>query len=126
VLERRAVAGQMKLADRDWDGEEPDISIAELTLTVDGNRLRSRSRMRCAFSLHALARRYQRGRDSDDAAILHDMELIARIDPGTLAPGGYKVVTDEHGGGWRGRVVRVVSEDDEVHRALSVRTWLAA
>ena len=41
-----------------------------------------------------------------------------------LAPGGYKVTTDERGGGWRGRVVRMVGEDGEVHRVLSVRTWL--
>ena len=39
-LERRAAAGQMKRLDPTWEGDEPDISIVEMTFTADGNRLR--------------------------------------------------------------------------------------
>jgi hypothetical protein len=125
LTERRVAAGKLRPTDPDWQGDgEPDVSISEFNVQVDGSRFRVRSRLCCTFSLHALARRYQRHPDCDDAAVLHDMELVARVDQARLTPGGFKVVTDEHGGGWRGRVVRILDDDGDPMRVLSIRTWL--
>jgi hypothetical protein len=126
LTERRVVAGKMRLADPSWQGDdELDLGISEFAVLVDGNRFRVRSRVCCAFSLHALARRYQRHPDCDDAAVLHDMDLVARVDQAQLTPGGFKIVTDaRHGGGWRGRVVRITDGDGEPVPVLSIRTWL--
>jgi hypothetical protein len=125
ISERRAVAAHMKLHEG-WENEEPAIGISEITMTANGNRLHAGARMRCTFSLHALARRYQRGLDCDDAALLLDMELVAQLDADACDVGtGYKITTDEHGGGWRGRTVRVRGDDGHEQRVLSVRTWLS-
>ena len=47
------------------------------------------------------------------------------IDHSTLSGSGFKVVTDEEGGGWRGSVVRMSSNNGEPMPVLSVRTWLS-
>ena len=39
------------------------------------------------------------------------MNVAASIDHSTLSDDGFKVVTDEEGGGWRGRVVRMSSDN---------------
>ena len=67
----------------------------------------------------------QRAQDGSDAALLHDMNVAASIDHSTLSGSGFRVVTDERGGGWRGRVVRVSSNNGEPIPVLSVRTWLS-
>jgi hypothetical protein len=123
LVERRCVAGTMKL-DPAWENEEPDIAVIEMAALVDGNRFKMRSKMTCAFSLHAIARRLQRGSDTADAAVLHDMNVVALVDRTKLSGGGFKVVTDEYGGGWRGRVVRVTDNDGKPLPVLSIRTWM--
>jgi hypothetical protein len=122
LVERRLVAGQMKL--EGWPDAEPDIGIGEVALLIDGAHIRVQTRTVCAFSLHAVARRYQRNPDGDDAAMLFDMDVVARIDQAALSGGGFKVTTHQDGGGWRGRVVRVQDRDGERVPVLSIRTWM--
>jgi len=76
--------------------------------------------------LHALARRIQLGVDSDDAALLFDMDVVAKVDQARLGGGGFKVITTQNGGGWRGRVVRRRTEDGELVPMLSIRMWLSS
>lgn len=53
------------------------------------------------------------------------MNAAADADRSKLTPGDYKIVTDEQGGGWRGRVVRVRSNGAaDARPVLSIRTWL--
>ena len=75
--------------------------------------------------MHAIARRLQRAQDGSDAALLQDMKVAASIDHSTLSVVGFKVVTDEEGGGWRGSVVWMSSNNGEPMPVLSVRTWLS-
>jgi hypothetical protein len=126
LCEYRIVAGEgRKPDDPSWIGHEDDIAAIRINLDVKGASVTLRSRCVATFSLHALARRYQRARDSDDAAVLMDMLVAARIDPATLpGAGGYRIVTDEQGGGWRGRTVRQAA-NGEVRRVLAIRTWMA-
>jgi hypothetical protein len=125
LVERRIAAGRTQFLDADWDGEEPDVAVTEISLSIDGNRFNLRSRILCTFSMHAIARRLQRAQDGSDAALLHDMNVAASIDPSTLSGGGVKVATDEEGGGWRGRVVWMSSNNSEPLPALSIRTWMS-
>ena len=52
------------------------------------------------------------------------MNVAASIDHRTLSGDGFKVVTDEEGGGWRGRVVRMSSNNGEPLPVLAIRTWM--
>jgi hypothetical protein len=57
--------------------------------------------------------------------LLFAMNVAADADRSKLTPGDYKIVTDEQGGGWRGRVVRVRSNGAaDARPVLSIRTWL--
>ena len=125
LVERRVFAGRTRFLDADWDGEEPDVAVTEISLSIDGNRFNLGSRILCTFSMHAVARRLQRAQDGSDAALLQDMKVAASIDHSTLSGSGFKVVTDEEGGGWRGSVVRMSSNNGEPMPVLSVRTWLS-
>ena len=125
LVERRVFAGRTRFLDADWDGEEPDVAVTEISLSIDGNRFNLGSRILCTFSMHAVARRLQRAQDGSDAALLQDMKVAASIDHSTLSGSGFKVVTDEEGGGWRGSVVQMSSNNGEPMPVLSVRTWLS-
>jgi hypothetical protein len=52
------------------------------------------------------------------------MNVAAGIDHSTQSGGGFKVVTDEEGGGRRGRVVRMSSNNGEPLPVLAIRTWM--
>ena len=75
-------------------------------------------------SLHSLARRYQRGREADDAVIMRDMNVAANADLPVLADGGgaVKVTTYEDGGRWRGRLGMIEDGNGRTHRIIAVRT----
>ena len=124
LVERRVTAGRTQFLEAAWDGEEPDVAVTEISLSIARNRFNLRSQILCTFSMHAVARRLQRAQDGSDAALLHDMNVAASIDHSTLSGGGFKVVTDEEGGGWRGRVVRMSSNNGEPLPVLAIRTWM--
>lgn len=124
LRERRISAGRLYRAE--WNGgDEPDIGVTEVMLTIDRHIVRVHARCLCTFSLHAVARRLQRGADGSLEALVRDIDLGAQAACGTLTPGaGYQIRTDEHhGGGWRGRCVRQRGADG-VASVLSIRTWL--
>ena len=57
---------------------------------------------------------------------MHDINLVAVAVSGEpLAAGaGYRVRTDEDGGGWRGRVINQTGADSVTRNVLAVRTWM--
>jgi len=127
LTERRVVAGQMRRSsDPNWQDVEDDVAVNAISLLVAGNEAKLHISTLCTFSLHALARRIQLGVDSDDAALLFDMDVVAKVDQARLGGGGFKVITTQNGGGWRGRVVRRRTEDGELVPMLSIRTWLSS
>jgi hypothetical protein len=125
IVERISVAGKMRLLA--WDGDsEPGIGVTEIIASADGARFRLTSRMLCVFSLHSIARRYQRSLDCTDIDVLTDMDVAAQVDLTGLDPGGFKIVTNTQGGGWRGRSIHVenANESGGQQSILSIRTWV--
>ena len=57
LVERRVFAGRMRFLDADWDGEEPDVAVTAINLSIDGNRFNLHSRILCTFSMHCSGRR---------------------------------------------------------------------
>jgi hypothetical protein len=127
ITERRIASGRVRLRDWGEDDSEPGVGVDLVEVSIDGNKLSLSQRPLCLFSLHAIGRRLQRARDTDDAAILHDLDLAARVDLAGLDPGGFKIATDEDGGGWRGRMVMLRTADTiDPRPTLLIRTWTAS
>jgi hypothetical protein len=100
--------------------------VLELSLTAGKRGAVSRAKTLANFSMHGLARWFQRCGHGGDAALMRDMNLVAGADLSILADGGggVKIATDQHGGGWRGRLSQVVGADGSCHRLICARTWL--
>jgi hypothetical protein len=126
LTERRLIASLLKPNDDpDWRGVEQDVGVVVVRMSVDRHRAELATRCVATLSLHALARRFQRGQDGDVAAVLHDINLAASAASGELTPGaGYRVRTDDQGGGWRGRAINHGLADGTSRVVLSIRTWL--
>jgi hypothetical protein len=126
LIEHRLVAGHMRRKDDfAWRGIEDDIAAIAVQLDVNRNAVHIESRCLATLSLHAIGRRLQRGQDGSMEALLHDINLAVVAASGDLLAGaGYRVRTDAHGGGWRGRVIRQTGPDRVERLVLAVRTWL--
>jgi hypothetical protein len=101
----------------DW---EDGVSLTVLAVSTFSGKVDVVIRPLAAVSLHALARRYERGAGRADADILRDLHAIADW------PDGADRIAVGHGF-WRGASVRAV--DDNQRQAidmLAVRTFLAA
>lgn len=124
IIERRICSVSLQpVKDPGWVGTEADINVCEFRLVADSHGAHPTSHMICAFSQHALARRFQRGRGTDDEAIMRDIALVADIDVTSFPEGGgVKIVTDADGGGWRGRLARLANYGNR--RIIAVRTWV--
>jgi hypothetical protein len=123
ITERRLAPGYMAVP-AEGIGAEPGLSIVEMSVVFDKTGARKTSDVIALFSLHAIARRVQRGASAADADLLRDVALVALHPSDSLpAGGGVKIRTDETGGGWRGRIVNVAT-DTGTQRAVAVRTWL--
>jgi len=109
------------ITDDAWDADhrEQGLSICRFTLAVQDGRLRQVWTPVVSISLHALARRFERGRDRSSAAVLADMERLAS--PADEAD--ERVPTAD--GHWIGDVI--TAGDGGAGRTLrlrSIRTWL--
>jgi hypothetical protein len=127
VVERRLIASHLKpIGDRDWNGGfEQDVAVIHVEMSVNRNAAKLASKCVTTISLHAIARRFQRGADSDVAAVLHDINLAgAAAETELLLGAGYRVRTDGQGGGWRGRVINHTIEDGSQRAVLAIRTWM--
>jgi hypothetical protein len=125
LTELRVCASQMQRAE--WDSPEHDLSIHEVGLLINGTRdALMQTRCVACFSIHSIARYLQRHAEADgeDSALLWAMALVAKADINALEPGGWKVTTDQFGGGWRGRTTLVETNGRPAARLLSIRTWL--
>jgi hypothetical protein len=128
LTEHRLVAGVMRRrGDPNWHGIEEDLAIIRADLKINRGSAHLESRCVATLSLHAIARRLQRHPDGSIEAVLFDVNLIAQAAGGALVAGaGYRMRTDEQGGGWRGRVIRQRLESGSEQNVLAVRTWLDA
>ncbi len=126
ITEVRLSAGSMeRLNDPAWNGMEPTIAIILNEFLAWKEKTKLRERPRALFSLHAIARRLQRDPRCDDAVLISDMALVAKIDVANIGhEEGFVIHTRE--GGWRGRAVRNKTRDGEVQRLIAVRTWMSS
>jgi len=106
----------------EWDGREPSFVIASTNLIMRRGAFHADCVVTCVVSLHAAARRLQRGISTpSDDDLLDDVALLAQHDATDMIPEGQDFAVHTAGGSWRGRCIRLL---DEGRRALSVRTWL--
>jgi hypothetical protein len=110
------VCGEGRFADWPDDGQEPGLLVGWFTVEFDEQGAASQLVSLAFVSLHALARRYQRGRDTTEAAIFADLAA--------LESGFRRVITSSRftvpvpGGAWVGEVANA---DGSAH--LAVRTY---
>jgi len=118
--ELRAMAGKFRF--ESWPtGYEPGLILVLTLVELQCRALLTRQLNVAVVSLHALARRYQRGQDTTEAAIFSDLADLAPYARTPDALGGTAFALPVHGGAWCGE--RVVVRDDLV---LAVRTYLDA
>ena len=107
-----------------WSVDEAGLSVLGLQLDIGPHRLNFAMPSLVTVSLHALARRYQRGLAVDDAAVFGDLHVLAKAHL-RLATGavGELFEVEASGGCWRGNVTDA-STSAGTDRILSARTFL--
>jgi hypothetical protein len=117
IVERRLCVSW--LTHDDWvapEMREPGLSICRFTFSVHQGRLRQHWTPLANVSLHALARHEERRHDRSQAALRHDLALLA-----DAGEDGEKVPTP--GGFWLGSVI-TAGDNGRMIKMRSVRTWL--
>jgi hypothetical protein len=97
------------------NADELAVSVTSVTLGLQGDVLISDRRLLADVGLHALARRYERGTDRHDTAVLSDLALLAHAHESAVALGSAFTIA-----GWRGEVCLVAGAP-----VLCVRTFVA-
>jgi hypothetical protein len=124
----------------DWDNSEPGILLIRTRLSLDRKEVAVTPMPIASLGLHALARRYERGRDRSEAVLLNDLWSIVLTITGVL-PGrpdeerGASLSNGRHvwrgacpSGEWRGAIATVhVCNGDKTsdHVIPMIRTFIA-
>lgn len=117
LAEVRARASRMSLPG--WDVKEPALSISLRAIDIAPASFSERAAMLAVIGLHALARRYQRGYEHTDDAVLRDLAPIGREFVTAVSTfGEFRIAAG--GGFWIGAVAN--SNGSPV---LCVRTFIA-
>jgi hypothetical protein len=103
LVEIRATPAKMRMAD--WVESELALGIRLTEVRFQRRVLDIKRRPLGDACLHALARRYQRGADRSDAAILSDLMALAEAFPAAAPAGGDFRVPVGHGF-WKGELVQ--------------------
>ena len=113
IAELRAIPCRMTFDA--WDGaDELAIAVELLTLILDKGRFAKATKIYADVGLHALARRYERGEDRSDDAVLADLRPLAEGHAQAVTNGGDFVIA-----GWRGTITQVQGKP-----VLAVRTFV--
>jgi hypothetical protein len=125
IEEIRAASGKMRFCEWADDAADLDIGINLISLeAVSWGRIGAFANIVCSVSLHALARRMQRGFNNTDAAILSEMKQLALLYPTIIdAMGDFSIGGD--GGRWVGEVARTTTGGESVP-ALAIRSFTPA
>lgn len=115
IAELRLFPARLRMDHWPPDADELSLSLACITLGMEGSRIITDHTLLADVGLHALARRYERGRGRHDEAVLGDVALLAGAYERVVAQGGAFAV-----GGWRGDVALISGVP-----VLSVRTFVA-
>jgi hypothetical protein len=121
VRELRAVTGSLKLEAWGPDSSEPGIAVCAIDFLAKAEHVHLDTTILAIASLHAVARRLQRGRDMADAAVMRDMHALAAAAPGGEAHD--EVVVPASGGRWVGTRAPVLRHGETI-LVLAIRTFL--
>ena len=110
IEEYRCAAGEFRFRAWNSDATDPDIGVVRITLVArHWQPVGFAGNIICSVSLHALARRFQRGFVTTDEAISSELRQIAlRYNEIVESMGDFSVAGD--GGRWVGGVVRTEVE----------------
>jgi hypothetical protein len=86
-----------------WAEDEPAVAIVAYRLCIRPPAFSETGALVCTVGLHALARRYERGADRTDDAVIADLGCLARLLPDALRRGGEFDISAP-GGRWIGAV----------------------
>jgi hypothetical protein len=104
---------------------EQGVGVMLISLTIQVFSFQFNYFHLAVVSLHALARRFQRGIDNSDAAILADLRVIADVAAEiAVTHGAFEIAVP--GGRWGGYIVEMPDENGPHTRVLSIRTFLPA
>jgi hypothetical protein len=117
ISEMRIAISRLRHDKWDEDHEEPGLSLCRFTVVVMDGKLHLRWLPLANISLHALARRIERGHEHDHATLVRGLAVLT--DAGEE---GERVNTP--GGFWLGGTVDADGTGHAV-RLRNVRTWLA-
>ena len=117
ISEMRIAVSWLRHDKWDEDHKEQGLSLCRFTLVGMDGKLHLRWLPLANISLHALARRIERGREHDHATLLRDLTVLA--DAGEE---GERVNTPD--GFWLGGTVDAEDTGRAV-RLRNIRTWLA-
>jgi hypothetical protein len=118
LAEIRCVPARMRFGH--WDGDETELAVALIIRTVRSSPPAfSEERILIAdIGFHALARRYERGVNRSDSAVLQGLLPIAhQYRAITALPGEFAVAVE--GGSWRGLVSLVAGQP-----TATIRTYV--
>jgi hypothetical protein len=99
----------------DWDEAERGLGIVEIGVHVSDGTLRGISELRASISLHAIARRFERG-PRDEAGVLDDIAVLADV------TGTADRIETEHGR-WLGKSIETQSAGGRFSM-YTARTWI--
>jgi hypothetical protein len=128
IIDLRVQPATLQSADWDDDALEPTLSVAMHWFDVPPRVDQTTSQCLAVVSLHALGRRYERGRDHSHAAIIADLQALATVNVNDAErfPEGERFQIPTPRGSWCGTAVGVGMAADVGGNAvrLVVRTFL--
>ena len=129
ISETRCIPQHYRQAEWEDDAREPGVSVVRIGMSIAPRReLALAMYTLCSASLHALARRYQRGQPTNDDAIIADLHALAAAHERLrVLPEGSGFTVDVASGRWLGNVLDIRSHDSGVtQRVPSARTFVEA
>ena len=110
----------------DWDEQEPGLFLSAVGLEAMPRHFHATHLTLAIVSLHALARRYQRGLAIEDAAVIHDLRPLAEQHEAIIPadPGSSFSIRCSGGGLWHGTVSIAYFVADRPTGILNVRTYM--
>ena len=127
IVETRCIPQHYRQAEWEDDAREPGVSVVRIGMSIAPRRELSLAMYTlCSASLHALARRYQRGHPTSDDAIIADLHaLAAAYERLRGPPEGSGFAVDAASGQWLGNALDTRSHySGRVERVPNVRTFV--
>jgi hypothetical protein len=124
IIEVRAIPTDFGFNEWAEGATESCLIVIVSALIISAGHFSFTSALAASVSLHALARRFQRGRDNSDAAIRADLAALATpVDDVLEASGDFRVLTAD--GQWIGEPTET-EDRGKLKTILAVRTFVSS